>query len=119
LQLNEDQLRLSTDQIMLKGAAISGCPTPLTEGFAEIIATQLVVFIKEYGYGNLTLQEILTAMMLNAAGNWKWPGGDVIERIEFSGTCFNVTFISKVLYPYMSIRSTMDSKFKNKLDGHI
>lgn len=104
---------------MLKGAAISGCPTPLTEGFAQIIANELIVFINEYGYGNLTLQEVLTAMRLNAAGHWKWPSGDTVERIEFSGTCFNVTFISKVLYPYFAIRSNMDRKFQNKLDGHL
>jgi hypothetical protein len=117
-QLNSDQLRSATDQIMLKGAAISGCPTPLTEGFAEIIANELIIFINDYGYSNLTLKEILTAMRLNAAGGWKWPGGDVIERIEFSGACFNVTFISKVLYPYLVLRTTMDRKFQNKLDGH-
>jgi hypothetical protein len=117
-QLSESQLRVATDQIMLKGSAICGCPTPLTEGFAKTISDELIVFVSEYGYDNLTLDEIFTALRLNTEGGWRWPSGDVVERIEFSGTCFNVTYVSKILYIYMVMRNSLDAKFKNKISGY-
>lgn len=117
-QLDEGQLRVATDQIMLKGSAISGCPTPLTEGFAKTISDELIIFINEYGYDNLTLDEILTAFRLNTEATWRWPSGDMIERVEFSGTCFNVNFVSKIIYIYMALRNSLDAKFKNKISGY-
>lgn len=103
---------------MIKGAAIYGCRLPTTEGFAEVISDQLSIFINEFGYGNLTLSEIILAMHLNAASAIRYPSGDYQERVEFSGNCFNVVFIAKILEVYRTLRNGLDRKFQNQIDGY-
>lgn len=117
-ELNPEEIRLATDSIMIKGAAISGCSLPITEGFAEIISEQLSIFINEFGYCNLTLSEIILAMHINAAGGLRYASGDTIDRVEFSGNCFNVVYISKILEVYKTLRSNLDRKFQNEIDGY-
>jgi hypothetical protein len=118
-QIEGNDLRVAVDQIMFKGAAISGCPLPHTEGFAEVIADELIYFINEHGYGELTLSEILLSLRLNAQANLRHPGDNsYMEPIEFSGNCFNVTYISKILSNYILFRNHLDRKFENKVNGY-
>lgn len=114
----KDKLRHSIDQVMFRGAAISGCPLPQTEYFAAYIAEELEIFIKEFGYGILTYKEILLALRLNSKGGLKTPSGLEIDQIAFSGACFNVDYISKILSNYRAIRNFLDRKFENQLDGY-
>lgn len=117
-ELTPDEVRLATDSIMIKGAAISGCSLPTTEGFAEVISDQLSIFINEFGYSNLTLSEIILAMHMNAAGGMRYQSGDYIDIVEFSGNCFNVIYISKILEVYRNIRNNLDRRFQNEIDGY-
>lgn len=117
-EFDEKELRHAIDQVMLRGAAISGCALPITEFFAEFIAAELAVFMIEMGYGDLTLEEILFAMRLNAIGWTKYPSGEVPSQVEFTGHSFNITFIAKVLSIYMSFRNTLDRKLQNQIDGY-
>lgn len=118
-QLEGNDLRVAVDQIMLRGAAISGCPLPGTEGFAEVIAKELISFINDCGYGELTLSEIILAMRLNAAGGNRHPGtGDYMDSVSFSGNCLNVFYVSKILSNYFLLRNNLDRKFENKVNGY-
>lgn len=116
--LNEDDKKHSCDQIMLKGAAISGCPLPQTEFFANIISEQLCEFIENFGYSELTLKEIILSIQLNAKGSLKYPTGIELDRVVFTGACFNVDFLSRILSNYLSLRNILDQKFKNFIDGY-
>jgi hypothetical protein len=116
--LSQTDIRLATDKIMITGAAIYGCPLPTTEGFAEIISDQLTIFLNQFGYGKLTVSEIILSMHLNAAGVMRYSSGDYVERIEFSGQTFNVNFISKILQVYRNLRASLDRKFENQIDGY-
>lgn len=116
--LSEEDVRHATDKIMIRGAAICGCSLPVTEGFAETISNELAIFINEFGYGGMTLSEIFLALHMNASGNLRYPSGDTIERVEFTGHCFNVTFIAKVLNIYKFLRNSLDRKFENQIDGY-
>jgi len=116
--MDEVNQRHSCDQIMLKGAAISGCSLPQTDFFAEIISNQICEFIVKFGYGELTLNEIILALQMNAKIGLRYPSGAEVEQSVFIGNCFHVDFLGKVLYNYMSLRNLLDNKFKNVIDGY-
>lgn len=116
-QIEDDKVRWHIDQIMLHGAAISGCPLPSTEFFAEIIADEILDFILNFGYSELTYEEILLALRINSKGGFRHPSGLELETIYFSGNCFNVDYFAKVLSNYSIIRRYVDNKLKNYIDG--
>lgn len=110
--------KYSCDQIMLKGAAISGCPLPQTEFFADIIGDQICEFIEKFGFAELTMNEIILALQMNSKGGLRFPSGVSVDQIPFVGNCFNIDFLSKVLSNYLILRNILDQKFKNFIDGH-
>lgn len=95
---------------MIRIAGLYGCALPSTEFYARFIADEIKIFFKDFGYGELTLEEILLAFRLNVL-----PG---FETIPFSGLCVNVDFISKVINEYLNTRKLLDRKLQNKLDGY-
>lgn len=117
-EMTKDDVRLATDKIMMRGAAICGCELPKTEGFAEIISNELETHIKAFGYDSLTVSEVILALHLNADGNVRYPSGEFAERVEFSGICFNVVYVAKILGIYKSLRNGLDRKFENQIDGY-
>lgn len=102
---------------MLRGAAICGCSLPQTEFFAGYIAEELILFIKN-GYEEYTLDEVLLAIRVNSKGGARAPSGLEVEQIPFTGVCFNVNYVSKVLSNYKLLRDYLDRKFENKIDGY-
>lgn len=116
--MDEKALRVATDQIILRCSAIVGCEMPFTEMFANILSEQIISFIIGFGYNNLTLSEIILAIETNIASSLKMPAGIEVEEITFSGRCVNVTFLSKVLKNYISIRNLLDRKLQNVVDGY-
>lgn len=117
-QLTGNDLRVSTDKIIFVSAAIAGCPLPQTEGFAEVISSEIITFITEYGYEELTLAEILTALRLNAKGGLRFPTGIEVDHVSFTGNCFNIVYLSKVLSNYKLFRDILDRKLQNFIDGY-
>jgi len=117
-ELTEEGERAAIDQIMIRGAAICGCALPQTEFFAGYIAAELSIFINEFGYGELTLDEILLSLRLNSKGGVKYPSGSEVETVAFTGQCINVDYISKVLANYKALRGYLDRKFENEIDGY-
>jgi hypothetical protein len=117
-QISDSDQKYGCDQIMLKGAAISGCALPQTEFFAEIISVQICEFISKFGYEQLTLAEIILSLQMNAKVGLRYPSGLEVEQVPFVGSCFHVDFLSRVLSNYMTIRNLLDSKFKNFIDGY-
>lgn len=117
-QLSESAVRTAVDQIILKTAAITGCPFPQTEFFAEVLTTTLTEYLTEFGFGELTLEEIILAVKLNAKGGLRFPSGMEVEKVNFSGACFNIDFLSKILSNYMALRNNLDRKLENYIDGY-
>lgn len=108
--LNEADTTLAVDQIMIRIAGLYGCSLPTTEFYARFIADEITIFFKEFGYEYLTLEEILLAFRLNVMPS--------AEKIQFTGTCVNVDFISKVINEYLNTRKLLDRKLQNKIDGY-
>lgn len=117
-ELEANDLASSVDQIMLRGAAISGSALPNTDFFADIIASEIENFINECGYRTLTVEEILNAMRLNSKSELRPPGSDYVDRIPFSGNCFNVDYLARILVNYMRCRDWLDRRFQNLIDGY-
>jgi hypothetical protein len=117
-QLPEKELRFTADQIILNAAAISGCPTPVTDFFADVLTDQINEFINEFGFHELTIKEIVLAFQLNTKGGLRHPSGLEIDKIHFSGNCFNIDFLSGVLSNYLTLRNHLDRKLENFLDGY-
>lgn len=118
-QIEESKLRWHIDQIMLKGAAISGCALPNTEFFADVISEEIKSFILEFGYEELTYHEIILAMRANSKGGLKYPSGIELDQVVFFGNCFNVDYFAKVISNYMAMRNILDRKFQNFIDGNV
>jgi hypothetical protein len=117
-QLESTELKTSADQIMLQAAAITGCPFPQTDFFAGILANTMMDYLKDFGFGELTLEEIILAMKLNTKGGLRLPSGLEVDKVVFTGLCFNVDFLSKILSNYMVFRNSLDRKFENFIDGY-
>lgn len=117
-QLDGDEIKTTADQIMLQAAAITGCPFPQTEFFASVLTDTMMDYLKEFGFGELTFDEIVLAMKLNTKGGLRLPTGLEIDKVAFTGTCFNIDFLSKMLSNYMVFRNNLDRKFENFIDGY-
>lgn len=117
-QMDENASRLLADQIILKSAYIIGCPTPETEFYAEGLAKEMIEYLNEFGFSELTLSEIILALRFNTKGGLRFPSGLEIDKVSFSGSCFNVDFLSKVLSNYMALRNILDRKIENFIDGY-
>lgn len=118
-QLEDLDLRTTCDKIILKVAAINGSPTPETDFFADVLTQELTGFMNEFEFKNLTYAEIVLALRLNAKGGLRTPTNhEYMEKVNFTGTCFNVYFISAVLTNYMMFRDGLDRKIQNQIDGY-
>lgn len=117
-QLDAAQVRTTGDQIMLQASAITGCPMPQTDFFAEVLTTTMMNYLIEFGYGELTLTEIVLALQLNTQGGLRLPSGLEVEKVSFFGVCFNIDFLSRILSNYMIFRNNLDRKFENFIDGY-
>jgi hypothetical protein len=117
-QLGESDLRLAADEIILKSAYIVGCPTPLTDFYANGLCNEMMEYINQFGFHELTLAEVILAIRLNTKGGLRFPTGVDVEKVVFVGSCFNIDFLSKVLSNYMAFRNILDRKLENQIDGY-
>lgn len=117
-ELLDNELRISTDQIILNCSAIVGCEMPYTELFANVLSEQIISFIMDFGYPTYTLKEVLLAMRINCTQKFSISDVVEIDEITFTGRCVNVNFISKVLKNYSLLRNSLDRKLQNFIDGH-
>ncbi len=116
--MDADALRVATDEMIVKGAAIYGCDMPQTDFFASKLSDEIVTFIAEFGYENLTTREVLLALRMNAQGEQKNTLGETLPQIDFFGNFIHVSFLAKILNNYMVIRNNLERKFQNHIDGY-
>lgn len=117
-QLPDEELRFTADKIILNAAAISGCSMPVTDFFADVLTSQINEYINGFGFRELTVGEIILAFQLNTKGGLRHPSGLEIEKVHFSGNCFNIDFLSGVLTNYLALRNHLDRKLENFIDGY-
>ena len=117
-EMNENEIRVATDQIILRCSAEVGCDLPFTDLFANILSEQIISFIKNFGYENYTVREVLLAMEINLIHPLPANLALDVNEVVFTGRCVNVNFISKILKNYQLIRHQLDRKIQNQIDGY-
>lgn len=101
--MNEEQSDVSVTGIIFKVSVICGCQLPTHDAHVNALDQEFLIFIKEFGYDTLTVEEILTAFRMNA--NFRLE-----HKIETYGAVFNIDFASKVLKQYRDKRWALDYK---------
>lgn len=117
-EMEDREIRVATDQIILRCSAIVGCDLPFTDMFANVLSEQIISFITKFGYLNYTVKEVLLSMEINLLHPMPGYLAVEIDEVYFSGRGVNVTFISKVLKNYRLIRNQLDRKLQNHIDGY-
>lgn len=117
-QIEPDKVKSNIDHLILKASAITGCELPQTEFFADVLTQEIVEFLNEFGYEEFTIAEMIFAIRLNSRIDLRWPSGNELEQVQFSGRNFNINFFSRVLFNYDQLRKSLDRKFQNFIDGY-
>lgn len=115
---NNNEILLSTDQVILRCSAIFGCDLPHTDHFANILSEQIISFIMKFGYSELTVNEVILAMEINLPQCFTLGINYDIEQVLFSGRTVNVNFLAAILKNYKIVRHYFDRKIQNHLDGY-
>jgi hypothetical protein len=115
-QLNQSDLKVEVDSIVVRVCSIYGVELPRTELIADVIAKEFMSLLLDFGYEDLTVDEIILAFQFNTVGV-RYPSGFDIDSIPFTGVTFNISFAAKVLGNYMQVRKIMDGMFRNYLEG--
>jgi hypothetical protein len=115
-QLDAEVLKTEIDSVVVRVCSIYGIELPRTDMLADVIAKEFLSLILDFGYEDLTIDEIILAFQLNTVGV-KFPSGFDLEIIPFTGVTFNISFAAKILGNYMQVRKIMDGTFRNYLEG--
>lgn len=116
-EIEEDQHRFVTDEIIFTMAAITGCYTPSTEILAKYLSDGIVSLIQDFGYDQLTVKEINLAIRLNVNPALKNPAGEDLICIAAPNIAC-VAFLAGVLRNYKVLRTNLDRLIENKLLGY-
>ncbi len=99
--LSDEELDVSVTGIIFKIAVICGCSLPDQEAHIAALENEFIIFLKDYGYGELTTEEILSAFRMNSNGLFD-------KKVETFGKVFNIDFAGSVIRQYYEKRSDLD-----------
>lgn len=111
---DKKELSLLADVAIFKISSIVGFTLSTSEKFADILNEEFLLMLNEYGFSELTFDEVVTAFRINAQGNYKTNGGDTIETVVPYSTFFSINYAAKVLNNYLRIRKCMEYKLVEK-----
>lgn len=113
-----EYIRSFTDSVIISIAAITGAELPESDLLANSLSKEVEVLLNDFGYSDLTLEEVLLAVRLNYSSSFKNPYGTDFE-IGVAGNRVNVAFLSVVLNNYKTYRDFMDIEFENKIKSKL
>lgn len=102
IDLTEEQFEVAITGIIFNISVICGCQLPTHDAHVNALEKEFTIFLKEFGYKELTTEEILTAFRMNS--NFQLE-----EKVETYGALFNIDFASKVLSQYRRTRKKLDN----------
>lgn len=109
--LNDKESRAAVTGIIFKVSVICGCQLPTHDAHINALESEFLIFVNEFGYSKLTVEEILMAFRMNA----NFQLGD---KVETYGAVFNIDYASKILKLYCDKRYRLDHKLI-EADRHI
>jgi hypothetical protein len=114
---DETNQRYATDEIILAMAAITGAYMPETELLARYISDEIIRHIVDFGYEELTVDEIILSMRINLNPMIKNQlGEDIVHADAPYRAC--VSFLAACLRNYMVLRKGMDRTIENSIKGY-
>lgn len=117
-EVDKKQYSLLADVAIFKIAAIVGLSLPTSEKFADVLNEELLILLTEFGYTDLTFDELVLAFRVNYQ-YYKTPFGETLNPITPYSTFFSINYASAVLNNYKRIRSIVDMKITEQLSGDI
>lgn len=113
-EIPEDLRRHTTDEIIIAASAITGAGLPETELLGKYLSEEIVELITNYGYEDLTVEEIISAIRINVTNMIKNPNGEDLPVVELPHrVCTN--FLGGVLRNYKILRNGLDRLIEIKL----
>ncbi len=103
LDMSEKESATAATGIIFKVSVICGCQLPTNDHHINALESEFLIFLNEFGYGNLTVEEILLAFRMNSTFKLR-------DKIEIYGAIFNIDYAAKVLRLYIEERYRLDRK---------
>lgn len=117
-QVPTDDLLADLQDVLVSISVISGHGLPEDDFFADRLSKELVMHLNNFGYGDLTMCELVLAFNLNCKCGLKYPSGSDIIATEIFGKYISVDYVSRVLSTYKTLRTMLDNHLKNIIDGY-
>lgn len=112
-----DESIVLSDLCIFKTSAICGFSLSTSKEFADILNEEFRILLLDFGFSNLTFDEIIMAFRMNARGGYRYSGsGDFIQRVNSYSSFFSIDYAAQVLNNYMAIRNAIDSKIKDFIE---
>ncbi len=113
----DEETQWSIDQIIIRASALYGVMPVESEMLAQFLSEEIKKIILNWGYSELTLNEILLALQMNLISH-RWPSGVDVEKIELTGVFVSVKFLAEILEVYAKVRHLCVRTIENHLDGY-
>lgn len=118
IQFPTDDLAEVFDRILFMIVTVTGYDIPQNDTQLGMLRTDITNFILEFGYKLLNEDEIILAFKLNGAGICAFADGTGIPEVIATNNRVSTMFCGKVLSNYMILRTALDAKLKNLIDGY-
>lgn len=117
-QIAEDDLSDWLQDVLVSVSVISGHGLPEDTFFADRLTKEMILHLNNFGFGDLTLSEIVLAFNLNCKCGLKYPSGSDVIVTDIFGKYISVDYVSRVLNTYRTLRTMLDNQLKNIIDGY-
>jgi len=107
--IRKEELSVLADVAIFKIAAIAGLSLPTSDKFADVLNEELLILLTEFGYTDITFEELVLAFRINYQ-HYRTSGGHVFQPIIPYSTFFSINYASAVLDNYKSIRQIIERK---------
>lgn len=99
-------------------AAITGYLVNQEQSAVISLIKQLKTHLQDFGFSELTYDEILLAFRINSLGNIKYPSGFEKETIYSHSSYLSVMYISKILLMYLDFKKLFFRNLENSINGY-
>lgn len=105
-ELKSDAIMLMKhlDELVYSASAITGFPLPTNKTIEKLIE-ELLKFLSDETYGDLTINEILLSFRLINYDRLRYPSGLEVEYPNLQGSHISVHYVARILNIYLSIRN--------------
>ena len=117
-QIKDEELITEFDETVFRISKISGVDIKNDETDIELLKEEFIIYLKNFGYLNYTIEELLLAFRLNSNPTFFQKNLLELEKIKCTAKYLNVAYMAEVLNNYNQFRVFVEKKIKNIIDGY-